>query len=123
MVDANEISKSDVPDVPDPPEELGPAGREQWTWLWEHGGDDLADVLPLAVELCRTADRLFSIRGDITRRGITLSNGRKNPSLAEEARFQRQYVLTWRSLGLADKDPAAAGRVGRPPGQKKTGWF
>jgi hypothetical protein len=73
----------------EPPAEQ--AGREDWEWL--HTECDVQPCRPLAVELCRAADRLAEIRVEIKKRGVVMSNGKKNPLLAEEARVQKQYVL------------------------------
>ncbi|HEV3333373.1 MAG TPA: hypothetical protein VG096_20445 [Bryobacteraceae bacterium] len=93
---------------------LGTAGKELLAWLREIAEVDGA--LPLVVQTCQIADRLAEIRQKIKTSGLILSRDRRNPLLAEEARFMKQYALNWRNLGLADRDPEEKRRVGRPSG-------
>jgi hypothetical protein len=112
MLNDESITIPNTTPANEPPAGLGEAGRKDWVWL--HANVDNVDcVYPLAVELCRSADRLAQIRARIEATGLT-PGGKRNPLLAEEARVQKQYVLIWRSLGLADRDPETKRPVGRP---------
>jgi hypothetical protein len=106
----------------EPPADLGAAGRETWDWLLVHcNAESVENVRPLAIELCRTADRLAQIRERIASRGLE-PGGKRNALLPEEARVSKQFALLWRSIGLADHDPETKRPVGRPAHMEPGLW-
>ncbi len=94
-------------------EALGHAGKEELAWLRDQC--DFTEVLPLALELCRLADRLAEVRGKIRQQGLTI-NGKRNPLLSAEVALGKNYMAAWKALGLADKNEDGKRRVGRPNG-------
>jgi hypothetical protein len=89
-------------------------GARLWSWLCENVANVEAN-LPLAIELCITADRLQDVRSKITQQGLTISGpkGRpiRHPLLDVEARYAKALRDCWRVLGLADKSEPEQGSL------------
>jgi len=97
-------------------EQLGPAGRRDYEWMRELGGESVDDVLPLAVKTCQLGQRIVDIWARIDQTGLVNGRGQKNPLLGVVVQLEKAYSQNWRLLGLSDKDSEGRGRVGRPPG-------
>jgi len=104
------------------PEELKPDGdgARLWAWLCSEC-DGMESARPLALELCRTADRLQEVRSKIASQGLMISGARgrsaKNPLLDIEVKLSKQFQGLWKGLGLSDKgvDETEKRPLGRPP--------
>jgi hypothetical protein len=112
MVD--DTDSSNIPDGLRPDGE----GARLWTWLSDHA-DGVLDSMPLAVELCRVADRLQEVRSKLDAQGLAVSGARgrsaRNPLIDSEIKLSKQFQALWRALGLSDKSDVPARPVGRPP--------
>jgi hypothetical protein len=99
-------------------------GRKLWAWLCLQC-DGIESCRPLAVELCRVADRLQEVRAKIESQGLTVSGARgrssKNSLLDVEIKLQKSYQTIWKGLGLSDKPPddEPTRPVGRPPANER----
>jgi hypothetical protein len=96
-------------------------GQKLWAWLTTSGEiEGIEGCQPLAIELCRLADRLEEVRSKIASQGLYVSGSRgrpaKNPLIDIEVKLSGQFAKVWRVLGLADKPVEQRLPVGRPPG-------
>lgn len=97
--------------------DLGPAGRRLWRWL-RRQFDGVDDLEPLALELCRLADRLHEVRARLAAPDLPALDFAR--LAGAEVRLSASFVRTWRALGLSDGDsPPARGR-GRPSSFEET---
>lgn len=95
---------------------LKTAGRRLRQWLDEQCETEGAE--PLVTELCKIADRLAEVRAQIAKDGVAPA-GKKNPLLDIEIKLSGMFTKTWRTLGLADKEPEVRRPVGRPPNSER----
>lgn len=103
-----------------PPEDLDAAGRKLWRDLeaWRAGVDlewDPHEVILLA-ELCRTADRLASVREAIATVDATAPPWVRLST--EERQLRLQFARTTSSLGLPSGVPSDDGK-GRSPRSRR----
>jgi hypothetical protein len=107
------------------PDEFKPesAGAELWQWL-EAEVEEIERARPLALELCRIAQRLSDIRAKLAVQGLTVAGVRgrsvRNPLMDSELRLSAQYAKLWRALGLSVAAPGDATKPARPVGRPST---
>jgi hypothetical protein len=96
----------------------GGEGQQLWVWLRAECDESLEACRPLAIELCRIADRLQEVREKIRSQGLSVSAARgrstRNPLIDTEIKLSKQYQVLWRGLGLSDKPEEERRPVGRP---------
>jgi hypothetical protein len=77
-------ARGEIPAViPDPPQQLGDAGREAWTLYWTHGRVWLASTdIPILTQLCEAHDEAERLAVTIRSEGLTQLNDKTGRSFA-----------------------------------------
>jgi phage terminase small subunit len=101
--------------LPEPPDDLGDAGRAAWAMVGETCGSVIKSHLPILAAYCRQADRAAAFAADIAKRGAVCPNrfghDGPNPSVDFERRAHGQMSSLLRELGI---DVGVGGEIRGP---------
>jgi hypothetical protein len=102
------------------PRAVGKDARKLLGWL--ETNYEIEPGLPLVERMLRITNRLQEIDAAIKKSGGVEIDGKPNVLLAEERRYEEQWLKLWRAAGLSDRPEAERRSVGRPPESERWPW-